>query len=251
MPDGLHHFDGDNFIVGAGEIAVIAELDVDAVGEAGGGNARAGEVVLLLGNRDGGDAAAVGLGGVEGPAAPAGADLEDVIGGGEAEGAAEGVVFLALGFLEGEVRVGGRPLRGGIHHRRVEKEREEIVGEIVVLGDVAAGDFAGVGAEEVAEAVGVAQEVEGKRLGVFFRRTGERGGIIDVEEKPGDDGGEVGCLPVAVDVGLGEADVAGEETFLEEGVPFYANEGERREGEWQRELDGGGVGADLVRGAVG
>ena len=120
-----------------------------------------------------------------------------------------------------------------------------------MLGDVAAGGRAGVGAQEVAEAVGVAEEIEDERLGVFFGRAGEGGGVVNVEEKPGDDGGEVGRLPIAVDVGLGETDVAGEHAFFEEGVALHADMGGGGESEGQRAGEGVGVGADFVRDAVG
>ena len=53
------------------------------------GDLLAGPVVLLPGDRGGGDAAAVILGGMDGQAAPAGADLDDVVRGLELQEAAK------------------------------------------------------------------------------------------------------------------------------------------------------------------
>src|SRR5690606_35950739 len=97
VAEGFHHFDGDDRVVAAVEVAEGLQARVHAVGESGGGDASGGEVVLFFGQRERGDAAAVVGGGVEGPAAPAGADFEHVVVGGEAEVAAEGVVLFVLG----------------------------------------------------------------------------------------------------------------------------------------------------------
>ena len=68
-----------------------------------------------------------------------------MIGAGDAEGATQGFILFPLGGLER--RRLRRPPRRRIHHRRVEEESEEIVRKIVMLGNVAAGGFAGVGSE--------------------------------------------------------------------------------------------------------
>ena len=57
------------------------------------------EVVLRRGDRGGGDAAAVTLRGVDGESAPAGADLEHVIGGLEVELAADGFELGCRAFV--------------------------------------------------------------------------------------------------------------------------------------------------------
>ena len=184
---------------------------------------------------------------MEGPAAPAGADFEDVVGGLEAEVATEGVVFLALGGFESEA--GLRPLRGGIHHRRVEEEREEIVGEIVVFADVALRGSAGIGAQEMAEAVERPQGIE--REGFGLGGAGEGGRGIGIEDEERDDGGEIGRLPVAVDVGFGKADVAGEGALVEKFFAADADDGGGRETERETTGERVGVGADIMHGAVG
>ena len=147
------------------------------------------------------------------PAAPAGADLEHVVGGLEVELAAEGVVLGASGPSRAWRRAG--PLGAGIHHRRVEPEGEEVVGEIVVVADVAAGGGAGVGAEQVAEAVGGAEEVERERFACCEPES--VGACSRLRMNQPMSGGEVGRLPIAIDVGLGETDVAVEHAFFEEG----------------------------------
>ena len=249
MADRLHHLDRHDLVELAGEVAVVAELHVDAVREAGGGDAPAGEVELLAGDRDGGHVAAVGAGGVERPAAPAGTDLEHAIAGGEAELAAQGVVLLPLRRLEGEIRRGGGPLRGGIHQRGIEKEGEEIVREIVVLADVAAGGGAGVGTEQMAGAIGEAQQVERERPRAL--RTGQGRRVFQVEDEPGDDRGEIRSLPVPVDERLGEPDVARPEALFEKGLAAHGDVRLRGQAERKGPARGVRMGAEFVGAAVG
>ncbi len=246
VADSLEHLDGDDLVEGAAEVAVILQAHLDAVAEPGGGDAFHREVVLLLRDGERRHAAAVVARGVEAPAAPAGADLEDVVGRREVELAAERVVLCVLRLAQRGV--GTLPARGRIHHRVIEPEGEEVVGKVVVLGDVATGDGAVVGAQQVAEPVGAAEEVERERLRAL--RAGERGRVLDVEDEPADHGREVGRLPIAVEEGLGEADVAAEETFREELGPADAERRDVRDAGCDFARDDGGI-AEVAARAVG
>ena len=242
---GFEHFDGDDLVELAGDVAVVLHPHFDAVGESGGGDAPHREIVLLLRDGERGDAAAVVLPGVQTPAAPAGADLEDVIAGLQVELAAERVVLGDLRLLERRRAV---PTRARIHHRAVEPEAEELVGEIVVLADIAPCDGARVGAQQVAEPVGGAEKIDGH--GFRPLRAGERRRVFNVQDEPANDGREIGRIPVAVEVGLGEADVAVERAFLEKrGAP---DADERVAADARRDFPRGGSRvAEFARGEIG
>ena len=81
-------------------MAVVLQAHLDALRETGVLDSFARKFCLLLGDRDGRDAAAVPLCGVAREAAPSAADFEDVIGGFEAQFAAERVVFRGLRGFE-------------------------------------------------------------------------------------------------------------------------------------------------------
>ena len=76
VADCFDHLDRDQLVVVAVEVAIVFEDDFDAAGEASGGDALTGQIVLLARDGGAGDAAAVMGGGVEGETAPAGADFE-------------------------------------------------------------------------------------------------------------------------------------------------------------------------------
>ena len=107
--DRLEHLDRDDGVVLALDVAVVAQLDVDQVLEAGRADPLAGEVVLLPRDRDGGHPAAELAGGVEGEAAPAGPDLEDVHPGREPGALGDPPVLGPLGVGERLVRRARRP----------------------------------------------------------------------------------------------------------------------------------------------
>ena len=96
MAEGFHHLNGDALIIQTLVVAEILELHGDAVGQTGGLDPFDGEVVLRLRDGERGDAAAVFLDGVQSPAAPASADLDDVVRRLELEEAAERVVLVGL-----------------------------------------------------------------------------------------------------------------------------------------------------------
>ena len=75
--------------------------------------------------------------------------------------------------------------------------------------------------------------------------------MLDVEEKPGDDAGEIGGGPVAVHEGFGETDVAGEDAFAEEGGAADAEVGGGGETGGHAAGEGVGAGAELDETALG
>ncbi len=142
LADRFEHLDRRDLRVGALVLAVV--LLEDAHVEPGGALARD----LGLRGRDGqpGDVAAVLLGGEASEAAPAAPDLEHAVGRLESQVLADAAVLAPLGVGERVVR---RLEDGaGVRHRLVEHQLEEVVAEVVVVGDVAArADAAVAGAE--------------------------------------------------------------------------------------------------------
>ena len=118
-----------------------------------------------------------------------------------------------------------------------------------MFADVALGGGAGIRPQQVAEPVERTQRVE--RQGAGLAGAGEGGRGVGVEDEERDDGGEVGRLPIAVDVRFGEADIAGEGAF---GEKVFATNAQVRGGR-NREREGasGGVGlrTDFVDVTVG
>ena len=110
-------------------------------------HALARQAPLLARDRGGGDAAAEALRRVQREAAPAGADLEQVVRRLELELAADEIEPRDLRVVQRLPRMLER--RGRVHHRLVEEQPEEIVAEVVVRGDVAARAGAAVAAERV------------------------------------------------------------------------------------------------------
>jgi hypothetical protein len=245
----LDHLDRDNLVELTPDVAEIAELHLDAIIQTGRSDPLAREFVLLLRNRHGRDAATVGTGGVERPAAPTRADLEHVVRWLQAQLAAEGLVLLALGGLQRELRRAGRPAGRRVHHRRIQPEREEVVREVVVLADVAAGDGARVGAQQVADAVYKPQEVERRRHGAAG--AGERRRVFDVQHEERDQRGEVRRLPVAVDVRLGKPNVARPKALPEKCLAVNLEVRARGQAEGKPTVRGVVGRAELERAAVG
>ena len=78
---------------------------------------------------------------------------------------------------------------------------------------------------------------------------GRRG--VDVQHEERDHGGEIGRLPVAVDVGLGKADITGEGALVEKPLAANADDGGGGDIEREAAVQGVGVGAEIMDGAVG
>ena len=136
MADRLEHLDRGDLRELSLECAVVLEADLDAVGEAGRGDALAGELELLPGERDAGDPRAVVAGCHQREAAPAATDLEHVVAGSQAQLLADCAQLALLRLLE---RVALLPERAGVGHRVVEEEPVEVVAEVVVVLDVRPG----------------------------------------------------------------------------------------------------------------
>ena len=209
MAEGFHHLDGDAFVVESLVVAEILELHGDAICEPRGLDAFDGEVVLGFRNGERSDAAAVLLDGVQSPTTPAGTDLDDMVGGLELEEAAERLVLVGLRLLE---RVGAVPARRGIHHRRIQEETEEVVGDVVVLRDVTTHGLLVVRTEKVADAVGDTEQADADGLAGRARHAW---GLIDILDEEPDEGVEVGRIPFAFHIAFGEADIRREHDAAE------------------------------------
>jgi len=211
VADCFDHFDGDDFIEGALDVAVVLDTDLELVFQAGVLDALAGVGGLCFGDGDTGDLTAIVCGGVAAEAAPAAADFEDVVGGGEFELLAESFVFGSLGFFDSGV--GFFEFGAGVGHRFIEPKGVELVSKVVVFGDVATAGLDGVGALEVAEPIDDLEKID---AGEFVR-----GGVralqgFHVEDEPGDDGADVGGVPDAIGVGLAHAYISVVGAALEE-----------------------------------
>ena len=136
LADRLEHLDRGDLREAALDRPVVLLQDLGSAGQAGRGDPLSGE--LRLRRRDGhsGHPRAVFAGGDEREAAPAAADLEDVVARAEAKLVADPAELPQLCLLQGVALL--LEDRAGVRHRLVEKEAEELVAEVVVVLDVAA-----------------------------------------------------------------------------------------------------------------
>ena len=139
--DVLAHLDRRHRVEGTvSDLAVVLEPDLDPVLESLGLDPGVDEGLLLRRQGHPDDADAVLLGRVDRQRAPPAADVEVPVRRGvgqrvEPQLAADEVELVALRVLQGVRRVVAREVRAGVSHVRVEDERVEVVGEVVVVGD--------------------------------------------------------------------------------------------------------------------
>jgi len=144
--DRLEHLDADDIAVGPRgrdlEVTVVGLLQGDSVRESCGPDA------LLGAERCSGYGAAGLLHGLDGEAAPASADLEDVVGWLGLRVVDEAPQFVPLGVFErlgGGAGVGfGQPYRARVCHVWGEEGGEHVVADVVVGVDVKLGVFKAV-----------------------------------------------------------------------------------------------------------
>ena len=215
VADGLDHLDGDDGVVRRPLLdgAVVPQLDLDPVRHPRSGDARPGELELLGREGDAADDRAA-MGGPDRELAPAGADLEEPGAGADARAVEEPFDLADLGLRQrlGRGLASGRdrhqmPVmladrgveqRGRVAERLVEEGREQVVGEVVVVGDVVA-------------AVGGRAALRPRRprhhegAGLLQRRRDE-GRQVGGQHRQ--EAGEVVGVPGLGHVGLAEADQA-------------------------------------------
>ena len=133
--DGLDHLDRDEAVVAAAQVAVVLEQHGDPVLEPGFGDPALASSSCSRGDRRRRHPAAVLAGRVDRQAAPARADLQQVVAGTEAQPPADALQLLQLRLLQ--ARALAREVGAGIDHPLVEEGGEEVVAEVVVGGDVA------------------------------------------------------------------------------------------------------------------
>ncbi len=95
VSDRLDHFDRQHSVVAAFDVAVVAQVDLDPVGQSGLGHPLTGQSLLLRGQRDRTDVCAPRRG-ADAQFAPAGADLEHSAARPDARGIEEPVDLSAL-----------------------------------------------------------------------------------------------------------------------------------------------------------
>jgi hypothetical protein len=178
-------------------VAIILESDLDPVGEARLLDASARVLGLRGRDRDARDPGTELASGQNREHPPTAADLEQPVAGPELDQPGQVAALGELRRLEirGAVLEQGR----GIEHRRIEPGGEEVVTEIVMGADVAACHRTVVGAQGVAQA---AQQREGTAAVI----TPPEGLGVAIEEL--EQGHEIGAVPLARDVALGEPDAA-------------------------------------------
>ena len=130
----LDHLDRHQLVEPAGEVPPVLAEHRDAIGKAGVGYPLLDVGALGVGDGGGGHPAAVAGDGVDGQTAPARAYLDQVVGRRQLELGAQPVDLGLLCLGQG----GGGALEHGarVGHGLVQHEGEEVVGEVVVLGDV-------------------------------------------------------------------------------------------------------------------
>ena len=172
--------------------------------------------VLLVADRRRGDARAVARRGPHGESAPAAPDFQDVVARTQRERPADPIHLPGLGRFEG---ISGRfEVAAGVHEQhRVEKQTEEVVPEVVVAVHVpaAAGDR-------------VVAQAAGERAGKGLQPRREAGAAVEhpaVAEHETAEGDQVGARPVAVHIGLADADVGADQRAAEETLVAYRENG--------------------------
>src|SRR5581483_2320387 len=197
--DRLDHLDRDDLAEVAldGSVVLLEDLDRQPA------RPLTGEHRLLVRDRDPGDAAAVVLRRVTSEAAPPAPDLEHMVAGAELEQAAQTVVLRPLRVRERHRRT--LEDGAGVRHRLVEHQREELVAEVVVVGDVAAR------AGEAAPAVEPRTQLEQAphaRMAL--------GGRVGVPEQELDEPDEVVRIPFVRGVRLAQPELAARREAAEE-----------------------------------
>ena len=212
MSDGFDHLHGDELVELPDEIAVVAELDLDAVLESV--LPDQGHRVGVLRGRQGrgGDPTAVALGRVDGEAAPASADLQQMILGPQAQLPAQELELGGGGDIERCRRL--LVERARVHHALVEEEAEELVAEVVVRGDVAGAATARIAPPMVLPAIEAGCEAALAVHGLLGAST------VRHESHQSD---EVVAVPVAVDIALRRAQDAAEDHATVEGGTMDLN----------------------------
>ncbi len=159
--DRLDHLDRDQLVVGTGQVAVVVHEHGDPVAKAGPPDALHRVIVLLARDRGGGDLATTRGGGVEGEPTPGGPDLEHMVTGPELELLADPLELGHGGLLEGHALL--LEEGAGVHHRRVQHAREELIADVVVVGYVAPASLAGAAVQRRADALAGGPERGGDR----------------------------------------------------------------------------------------
>ena len=136
LPHVLAHLDRTHRIeglAGVGELTVVLQAHLHAVGEAALGDAFRDEITLLGREGHADRAHAVVLGGVQDQRAPPAPDVEQAHARPQVELAADEIQLGALGVHERLAGVG--EVRRGVGHRVVEQQFVEVVRQVVMVGD--------------------------------------------------------------------------------------------------------------------
>ena len=186
------------------DVAVVLPPDLDAARQAGRLDAFPRVVELLVGNGDSCDLGPALLGGVLGEAAPAAADLQDVLAVFDLRCIGDGRILGRLRVLQADIEAG--KAGGGVGHAAVEPLGIEVVAKVVVLQNVAPRAAPGVRTQQVIEP---------------GRRAVERGAlqadlpVVEVDRSQTEEDRKVRRVALAGHVALGEAVAAAEQHAAE------------------------------------
>ena len=133
----LEHADRDDAVVAARLLAIVEQLEAHAVGHAAFQGAAARDGVLFLGEGDARHVDAELLGEEQAHAAPARADVQDLLAGLQQHLGGDVLLLVELGLLQR--LLAGLEVGAGILPVTVEEEIVELAVEVVVMGDVALG----------------------------------------------------------------------------------------------------------------
>ncbi len=158
--DMLEHADRCDLVVLAVERVVVAQLELDLVLQAEPLNLRLGEIELLLRQRHAVRLHAVVLRSVADQRAPAAANVEEALALREPQLAADHLQLVALRLRE--VIAPLDEVSAGVNHLRIEEERVERIGEVVVVLDVVLVAADRLALAEIFERPGAAPRQEGK-----------------------------------------------------------------------------------------
>ncbi|MNI42412.1 hypothetical protein D3C73_967080 [compost metagenome] len=198
VPDRLDHLDRNQLVEAPAEVAVVFAQDGNALLQAKRLDALPGMGVLRLGQRGGGHPTPMAGGGVDCQAAPAGADLEQMVVGAQREFGADTLELVQLGLLQALLLTVEHC--SGVHHGRVQQPLEQGIAQIVMGQDVASRTTPAVAVEPVQQAQDRTTEARQAALeGVEHLQVGD--------EQAGDRG-QVRTAPVAVGIGFAGTDRA-------------------------------------------
>ena len=134
LPHRLNHFNTDDGVVGSDDISIVLHSDIGNVAQLFGRYSTPRQTCLLMGQGHAGHPCSP----PSGPPSqftPPGSDFEQTSALSDAGRIKQSLDLVSLGLFERRVCIGEEGCR--VRHRPVQKDREQVVREVVVPGDIA------------------------------------------------------------------------------------------------------------------